>query len=116
VLFCITSCKRRRPHFEPAQQPVASIPLDIPTPVSTCLYEQVAAHGDSIYLFQHSHDASFYRTFYESAMLDVGWHQESCVQGPCSVTFIFKKPRKWCTLILEPYQARFFMSQRIKKS
>lgn len=98
-------------------QRVDPIPLDIPTPVSTVLYERKAAQAGSVfYFFEHKFDAAYYMPFYESAMEEVGWHQESCVQGPAETVFIFKKPRKWCTLFLSPKLARFFISQRDKKN
>lgn len=112
LLFC-ACCKKQRPHSI-ASHPVDPIPLDIPTPVSTQLYELKTTQENShIYAFSHSHDASFYAQFYSTAMHDAGWHQESCVSGETATCFIFKKPRQWCTLLLEPQKVYYFVSERM---
>jgi len=113
VLLCFAQCKRQRP--QSLGHRVDPIPLDIPTPIATVLYEHKAAHENSaVYFFEHQYDAFYYIPFYESTMAEVGWHQESCVQGPAETVFTFKKPRKWCTLILEPHKVRFFIGRRKK--
>ena len=109
----LAQCKMQRPRLN--QRPVDPIPLDIPTPVSTTLYQRPSGEFSSLYSFSHSHDAAYYKKFYQSAMQEVGWFEESCVEGTDEIVFIFKKPRKWCMLILEPYLARFFIKVRTKK-
>lgn len=98
------------------QYTIDSLPLDIPTPVSVqlCGYK-TSADGSLIYGFNAVKDMSFYKSFYERALPEVGWYQESLVSGHEEIVFVFKKPHKWCTLLIDKTKVRFFISTRISR-
>lgn len=125
------ACKRQQPLpvSERDRHLVESPPLDIPTPVSVPLYAYpVSNDATQIYGFfcHQCHpelgSGSTYpavqnlKSFYELSMPEVGWQQLSCAEGCTETVMVFKKPRKWCTLVLEPQRTRFYISPRRKSS